>query len=339
MKAMHDVAILVPSIDCNKGLQNIVNQLMLDEALEGVSIFVVIDGGVIEDEVMDYLLKKGVNVRVNPIRGGVASALNLGLDGLPCRFVRRMDADDEWINGSINTAVLKLLREYTLVFGYAINKRNGKYFKSAITDLPEGEISRLAFLPGNPITHPTVCFKSEVIEKLGGYSNSSAEDLELWMRILVRGYKIYNSDLPTVVYSRDQNLASRNLSNKDVLQEVQEKWLELVGEEFGLTVKFLDVAICRSINCEHMSTDIRFYKKDLSRVLKKLRSYPLESRLYMNIFLRSVITLIAHESKWKTVTFCFNESILRPTLIPNFVKFYLQDQMKLVKFKVAIKLD
>ena len=337
MKAMNDVAILVPSIDCNKDLENMVDQLMLDEALEGVSVIVVIDGGDIEDDVMDYLLKRGVNVKVNPLRGGVASALNLGLDGSPYLFVRRMDADDEWINGSLNATVLKLLREFTLVFGYTINKRNGKYFKSAITDLPAGEISRLAFLPGNPITHPTVCFNSEVIEKLGGYSHSSAEDLELWMRILVRGYKICNSDLPTVVYSRDQNLASKNLSNKVVLQEVQEKWLELVGEEFGLTVKYLDVAICRNINCEHGSTDIQLYKVDLSRMLKKLRSFPIDSRLYMNIFIRSVITLIAHESKWKTVIFCLSESIRRPTLIPNFVQFYLQDRMKLLKFKVAIK--
>jgi glycosyltransferase involved in cell wall biosynthesis len=334
MKVTNDVAILVPAIDCDQKLQNMISRVLLDETLKAESIIVVIDGGVTESEAMNYLLSRGVKFKVNHQRGGVAKALNLGLDAISSQHVRRMDSDDEWIAGSLNSNVVNLLNEYTLVFGYTLNKKNGEYYKSAIPDLPGGELSRFAFLPGNPITHPTVCFDAKKIRELGGYAQfASAEDFELWMRLLLGGNTIYNSNLPTVVYSRDQNLASGNLLSKMVLEEVKDKWLELVGVDFGLNAEYLGLAICRNIECGHTLLDVKKYKKDLSRTLKKLRMLHIHPRLYMNIFIRSLITIIAHESKLKAIAFCFGELILKPSLVSNFLLIYLQDRQKLFTFK------
>lgn len=337
MKVAKDVAVLIPSLKCDRELEKMISHALLDENLQGESIFVVIDGGVTEKETMNCLQAKGVKFKVRGERGGVAAALNSGLAIISSQYIRRMDADDEWINGSLNSDLLALLSEYTMVFGYTLNKKKGRYYKSAIPDLPEGELSNFAFLPGNPITHPAVCFDRKKIQELGGYTQFAfAEDFELWMRLLLRGCTIYNSNLPTVVYSRDQNLASRELRSKNVLIEVQEKWLELVGIEFGLTEHFLGVAICRNIECAHTSLDVRKYKKDLSKTLKKLRNLPLHPRVYMNIYIRSIITLIAHGPKLHAVTFCFGEAILNPSSLPNFIQMYLQDRRKLLKFKKSL---
>jgi glycosyltransferase involved in cell wall biosynthesis len=337
MKATKDVAVLVPTINCDRQLEKMISHALLDETLDGESIFVVIDGGVTEAEIMNSLQAKGVKFKVRAERGGVAAALNSGLEIISSKYVRRMDADDEWINGSLNSDLLNLLGKHTMVFGYTLNKKNGRYFKSAIPDLPEGKLSKFAFLPGNPITHPAVCFDRNKIHELGDYAQFAlAEDFELWMRLLLGGYTIYNSNLPTVVYSRDQNLASSKLLSKNVLGEVQEKWLELVGVEFELTEHFLGFAICRNIECEHTSSDVRKYREDLSKTLKKLRDLPLHPRVYMNIFIRSIITLIAHEPKLKTITYCFAETINKPSLLPNYFQMYLQDRWKLLKFNKSL---
>lgn len=337
MKATENVSILIPSLNCDQELQKVISQILVDQTLEGESIFVVIDGGITQSDVIQFLLSNGVHVKVNHKRGGVGVALNAGLESIRSQYVRRMDADDEWIIGSLNSKVFNLLGNHALVFGYVINKKNGRYLKSSIPDLPEGELSRFAFLPGNPITHPAVCFDAGHIAALGGYSQfASAEDFELWMRLLLGGYSICNTNLPTVVYSREENLASGKLVSQIVLEEVQEGWLNLVGNEFELTPQYLGVAICRNVQCGHMSSDIKKYKKDLSRTLSKLRAQPIHPRLYINVFIRSVITLIAHESRLKTIRFCLGESLMSPRLVPIFVRAHLQDKWKLVTFKKSI---
>jgi glycosyltransferase involved in cell wall biosynthesis len=337
MKAPKNVSILIPSLNCDQELQKVITQILVDQTLDGESIFVVIDGGFTQSDVVEFLQSKGVNVMVSKERGGVALALNSGLERIRSQYVRRMDADDEWIIGSLNSKVLNLLENHSLVFGYAINKKNGKYFKSSIPDLPEGEISRFAFLPGNPITHPAVCFEAQHIATLGGYSQfASAEDFELWMRLLLCGYSICNTDLPTVVYSREKNLASGKLVTQKVLEEVQDAWLNLVGNELELTASYLNMAICRNVECGHVSSDIRKYKKDLSRTLKKLRTQSIHPRLYINIFIRSIITLFAHDSRLKTVGFCLGESLMSPKLVPTFLAAHLIDRWKLVMFKKSI---
>jgi len=337
MLVAKDVAVLVPALDCDRQLHDMISHALRDETLEAESIFVVVDGGRIENETKNDLEARGVKFKIRDERGGVAAALNSGLEVIVRKYVRRMDADDEWINGSLNSDVLSLLSNYTLVFGYSLNKKKGKYSKSVIPDLPEGELSKLAFLAGNPITHPTVCFDRIIIQDLGGYAQFAlAEDFELWMRLLLRGYTIYNSNLPAVVYSRDHNFASRKLFSKNVLDEVRQEWLELVGVNFDLTEHYLELAICRKIECQHTALDVRKYKKDLSKTLNKLRQLPIQRRLYMNIYIRSIITLTFHESKLKTFIFLFGETIQNPSSLPSFLQVYLQDRWKLLKFKRSV---
>jgi glycosyltransferase involved in cell wall biosynthesis len=331
------VSILIPALNCDQELQKLIDRMLADQTLESESIFIVIDGGFIQSGVLEFLVSKGVNVKLRQETGGVAAALNSGLESIRSQYVRRMDADDEWIIGSVNSKVIKLLEKHALVFGYSINKKSGMYFKSGIPDLPEGELSRFAFIPGNPITHPTVSFDARCIASLGGYSQfSSAEDMSLWMRVLLEGYSIYNTNSPTVVYSRDKNLASNKLVAQTVSEEVGELWLSLIGNEFELTSNYLSVAICRNLQCGHKTSDIRKYKEDLSKTLKKLRTQPINSRLYINIFTRSVITLIAHESRFKTILFCLGETIIYPKLVPIFLQSHLENRLKLATFNRSI---
>jgi glycosyltransferase involved in cell wall biosynthesis len=72
MKAIKNVSILIPSLNCDQELQKAISQILVDQTLDGESIFVVIDGGFPQSDVVEFLLSKRVNVMVNQERGGVA---------------------------------------------------------------------------------------------------------------------------------------------------------------------------------------------------------------------------------------------------------------------------
>jgi len=336
MKDLEDLAILIPSVNCDERLQQTVDRMLSDTEIDGHSIYVVIDGGLIEENIYMTLEKRGINFTRIQRMSGVAEALNIGLSKIENRFVRRMDADDEWIEGSVNSEVTELLKKHGWVFGFVISKAGNRYFKSLVPDLPKGKLQRFAFIPGNPITHPSVCFDSSLIKKIGGYAPASlAEDFELWLRLMNHGFTPYNTSQPTVVYSRDFNLASKKLTSNEVVDEVYKEWEKLVGGEFGLSRAFLDIVICRSGKCVHTNSDLKMYKKKLNETLRRLRFLRLEKRLYMNIFFRCLITIFNHQSKIKTLLFCLKH-LCNPVININLFVILFQDKLKLWKFKKAI---
>lgn len=325
-------SILIPSLHCDIKLLDNVARILRDPSVHAAQIYIVIDGGNISDEVKTRLESVGVHLLVLEQNVGVGSALNFGLKSISSDFVRRMDADDEWVLGSIDTSLMELLQDNFVVFGTCLTKKNGRYLKPLIPSLPQGELSAYAFLTGNPIVHPTVSFKVDNIIKLGGYSEKrGAEDFDLWLRLYRQGTRFFNTDSKTVIYSREFNSASKSLKYKDVVDEIYDSWFHVVGKDLDLDREFLGMAICRGRNCEHSIEDIRVYETKLIILYRKLRELRLNRRLCVNIALRGMASVAGHESKFQIFIYLLQFFRTAPVFPLQFLFFTFQDYFCLLK--------
>lgn len=117
-------------------------------------------------------------------------ALDLGLHLARAEFVARMDADDV---ASPERLALQLayMEQYprVAVLGSDYELIDAEGGRHGTVHLPRGHsaIRRTLYL-GNPICHPAVMLRREVVLGLGGYlGGQNAEDYDLWLRLLLDG--------------------------------------------------------------------------------------------------------------------------------------------------------
>lgn len=146
--------------------------------------------GILRDEIASclmakYLYEERLTIVVSDL-SFLTHSLNLGLDFCRAEFVARMDADDlcfpdrlerqvKYMHDNPNVAVLgssyKIIDEEGVV---------GNIVKLPSTNLKIRE--RLFWT--NPICHPSVMYKRDLIHKAGGYMGGvQAEDYDLWLRL------------------------------------------------------------------------------------------------------------------------------------------------------------
>ena len=139
--------------------------------------------------------------------GGIAAALNRGLELAGGRFIARMDADDTCHphrlalqHARLAAAPDKGVCATRVSFGgNAATARGFAHFVEWQNALCTPEAIRDARFRDTPVCHPTVLFRRELAERLGPYRNGDvAEDWELWLRWLDAGVRFFK--LPHVLY-------------------------------------------------------------------------------------------------------------------------------------------
>jgi len=128
--------------------------------------------------------------------GGIISALNAGLSECRAGTIARMDADDrckperlelqaQFMNENPEIALVSCL-----VKGFPDEQvREGFriYMEWQNSLVREADIVREIFIE-SPFAHPSVMFRKEWIEKVGGYQEHGwPEDYDLWLRLYLAG--------------------------------------------------------------------------------------------------------------------------------------------------------
>lgn len=141
---------------------------------------------------------------------GIVPALNTGLRyclSLGATLIARQDADDCWHPKKLKTQ-LEYLENNP---GVDICGTSLRYVKpdtyecthEMIYPTEHDKCVEWLLRAQNPIAHPSVIFRAKILDRCGGYDNSLplAEDMSLWIKAVVNGYRLGNVEYPLVDYT------------------------------------------------------------------------------------------------------------------------------------------
>jgi glycosyltransferase involved in cell wall biosynthesis len=185
----------------SRAIDSILTQTMAD--LECIVVF---EPG---DPNADLIASRYVDPRLHVVRSatrlGMAGSFNRGLENARGRYIARMDSDDIAYDFRL-ARQLRFLDEHpdiAMVGGSArLIDRDGNVVGIRRFPITLEQIMRTAVFT-NPFLHPTVVWdRTRVREELRYDPRYTAEDLELWLRLLRGGYRVAN--MPDVLIDYTQ---------------------------------------------------------------------------------------------------------------------------------------
>ena len=175
---------------------------------------------IIDDTNSDNLLSfiRSINdKRLIIIKGqnnGISNALNLGIDNANGLYIARMDSDDISYFDRI-----KIQLNYLLTNNLDICGSNYRTFgnESSLIYFPEkNEDILFSLLFTTPIAHPTLFIKSKILKTFKYSANiKAAEDLHLWMKLAMNGYRFGNCQEVLLNYRSHNAQGSKTTLTQD----------------------------------------------------------------------------------------------------------------------------
>lgn len=162
-------------------------------------------------------------------RVGFIKSLNLGLEVSKGKYIARMDGDDFSHSERFEKEVDYLeTHSDVMVVGGQMNimDEDGKITSSR--SYPTGGFKLSLFsCVRNPIAHPTVMMRREVVNKGYRYDESlkMSEDLDFWLRLMNDGYRIANLPDTVLDYRVMGNFLEKRSSDvqREVMAQVRKK--------------------------------------------------------------------------------------------------------------------
>ncbi|MDP4285488.1 MAG: glycosyltransferase [Bacteroidota bacterium] len=199
-----EVSILIPAYNCESFIGEALES-MLNQSFPGFELIILNDGSTdnTENEILKFK-----DQRINYIRfeenKGYVHALNYGLTINKSPFICRMDSDDKCVQDRLLKQVnVFKSNPQTGICGSSAYLMKGDDSDKLITwQQPENHIDILIkSFTENPIIHPSVMFRKEVVDEIGFYNPTlmPAEDLDYWLRASFR-FKLYNVPEPLIYY-------------------------------------------------------------------------------------------------------------------------------------------
>lgn len=181
---------------------------LVNQTLPADDIVLVFDGQInveLQKIVQDFQNKLPLNIVALANNVGLGQALNAGLNVCQNEWVIRMDTDDICVPDRFEQQI-HFIEQYP-----DIDVLGGQIIEFE-QDILQGKKSRTvptshdaifqSAKSRNPINHMTVAFKKSAVQAVGSYRHAPLfEDYDLWVRLLLAGYRFAN--LPDVlVYAR-----------------------------------------------------------------------------------------------------------------------------------------
>jgi len=178
------VSVVIPARNSAGTLRRSVDSVLSQDYRE-LEVIIAVNGST--DDTLEVAMSfDDKRIRVIESPKGIVPALNSCLRVSRGEYIARQDADDEWLPGKLTKQIEFLALNDVDVLGTQMIVKERE--KQSLTSYPLLHEDCCEWLSKghNPIGHPSVVFRSSLLEKVGGYWEffPFAEDLDLWMRLL-----------------------------------------------------------------------------------------------------------------------------------------------------------
>lgn len=170
-----------------------------------------------------------VNIHRSSERVGFIKSLNLGLKAATGQYIARMDGDDFSHPDRFEKEVAFLEENPdVMVVGGQMNimDENGQITSSRSYPTDGFKLSLFSCVR-NPLAHPTVMMRREIVDRGYRYDESlkMSEDLDFWLRLMNDGYRISNLPDTVLDYRVMGNFLEKRSSDvqREVMAQVRRK--------------------------------------------------------------------------------------------------------------------
>ena len=285
------ITVLMPVYN-SEAFLNAAIESVLNQTFTNFEFLIVNDGST--DSSLDIITSykdKRIKIKNNNQNTGITKSLNMGLNLAKGIYIARMDADDisrkdrleiqyNYITKNPDTV---LVGSWVTIINNKGQKLNEAHFNCHFSD-----IFGHMFL-GNQFAHSSVFFKKDVINNIGGYDNSfkSAQDYDLWFRVLEKKYKAANIPEFLVDYrDHNDNISNIKKSNQEYYACLSIK--NAYNNIFNKKITIKNISLIRKYIFEkkHMSIWklilIYYCLNKLKNSLKKIKIYDAANFEFLN---------------------------------------------------------
>ena len=233
----------------------------LEQALRSIEVnsirpadFVLVCDGELTDELNDIIDDYANRLVINIVRLsdniGLGRALQVGVNHCQYEWVARFDADDICVLDRFakQIAFIKQNPNVDVVGGQIIEFANDPdEINTHKKTVPTKHEKIYDYAKSrNPMNHMTVMFKKSAVLAVGSYQHAPLyEDYDLWVRMLMKGFKFANIDEVVVHVRAGHNMYRRrggvSYANQEIL--MQTKFYKLGFIPYGQMLKNLMVRV------------------------------------------------------------------------------------------------
>lgn len=200
------VSVVLPVYNQPKVLLDAVKSIQ-NQTFQDWELIIVDDGSGEETKIVLGNIKDD-KIRVIHLVGnnGLAIALNVGIIRAKGKLIARQDADDISLPRRLELQVAKFKEDPSIhILGTAAKKMIDRH--SNDPEILKVEVDHRQIIKGmldkNPLVHGTVMFYKNVVLLNGSYNETYkyAQDWELWLRLMFKGFKFGNLAEPLYRYN------------------------------------------------------------------------------------------------------------------------------------------
>lgn len=177
-----------------------------------------------------------IKIHTNEVNLKLPKSLNKAISLCEGEYIARMDADDICLPERLEKQ-FKFMEENTdiaLSSCRFMTVKNGVYASGGAGARCDFDALRTILLMSNPILHPGVIAKAEVMKCLNyDTALTCTEDLEMWTRMVMNGYKIQILPECLLIYRlHDKQITSTTLERQHTeVLEIQQKYYSFFAKE------------------------------------------------------------------------------------------------------------
>ena len=217
---------------------------ILKQSYKNIEIIVILDNPM-NEELKAFLLgyRNKIRFYINEKNLGLVKTLNRAIDLAEGKYIARIDADDIADIDRVKKQVefLENNLEYVLV-GSAVTYIDEFGNRLEQDDNRENDYCKIKkkMLYRNEFVHPSLLIKKEILVKEGKYKEANfAEDYELLLRLISKGYKISNLNQKLIQYRLRANGISLSKRTQQItttlyLQKIYKKSIKTGKYNFDL---------------------------------------------------------------------------------------------------------